>query len=332
LILSQKFDIRYLATQEYSDWDQFTDHSPQGTLFSKSYWLESVSDSFRIVGCFRDQELIGGIAFEEQKLSGMKFLRNPQLTQFIGFHFLDNSKMNHFRKESLERDIILDTLDFLEPKYKRIAINNHYSINDIRMFTWRNYNPVVRYSFLINLSSRDDLLKEMEQRTRYNIKKSEKKGIQIISEDNLSNFHNLHEMTYKRQGLKCPVSESWLKKIYQNLKSLNKCRIYFARDAAGTILSTAFIVWDGEIAYYLMGAVNYEMRDQGSANLLLWKVMMDLKEMSVRCFDLYGANTPSIALFKRGFGGKLRAYYRVRKINSSLMNLLFNVVESIKRS
>lgn len=330
--MSQKFNIRYLAPEEYSDWNQFAEHSPQGTLFSKSYWLETVSDSFKIVGCFRNQELIGGIAFEEQNRFGMKLLRNPLLTQFIGFHFLDNSGMNHFKKASLERDIIQETLYFLEPRYKRIAINNHYSINDIRMFTWRNYNPVVRYSFLIDLSSRDDLLKEMEQRTRYDINKSQKKGTQVVTEDNLSDFHSLHEKTYKRQGLKCPVSESRLKKIYQNLKNLDKCRIYFARDTDGTVLSTAFIAWDGETAYYLMGAVNYEMRDQGSANLLLWKAMTDLKDMGVRYFDLYGANTPSIALFKRGFGGELRTYYRVKKINSFSMSLLFNVIESIKRS
>lgn len=328
--MAQKFDIRYFTPEEYSDWDQFANHSPQGTLFSKSFWLESVSDSFKIVGCFRGQELIGGIAFEEQTFLGMKLLRNPLLTQFIGFHFLENAKMNQFKRASLERDIIQEILDFLEPKYKRMALNNHYSINDIRPFIWRNYSPVVRYSFLIDLTSSDDLLKQMEQRTRYDIKKSQKKCTQISTEDNLSAFHNLHEMTYKRQGLKCPVPEPRLKKIYQNLKNLDKCRIYFAKDADKTVLSTAFIAWNGDVAYYLMGAVNHEMRDQGSANLLLWKAMMDLKEMGVRYFDLYGANTPSIALFKRGFGGKLKTYYRVERINSSLMRFLLNMIESIK--
>lgn len=272
------------------------------------------------------------MAFEEQKILSFNVLRNPMLTQFLGILYNDNSTMNPINGSSLEREILIEILDFLETRYKRLAINNHFYIKDIRVFTWRNYRPIVRYSYVLDLSNIKKVFENFEPQKKTYIRKSEKENIKIVSNDNVRLFHELHELTYQRQGLKCPISYSQTEKLYTTLKALLKCKMYFARDLHGNVSSTIFIVWNNKSAYYVMGANHPKFRNYGSANLTLWTAMQDLAEMGIKSFDLYGANTPSIAMFKRGFGGELKTYYRVEKYNSRLLFLAVNGLQISKRN
>lgn len=271
-----------------------------------------------MVGCFRSQELVGGICFEEHKIAGMAVVRNPVLTPFLGIHYNDNSSMNQNKKTSLQRDILSRVLKFLEKRYKRIAINNHYSVSDIRVFNWRNYSSTTRYTFIVDLSDPQRAFERIESRTRYDIRKCEKNGVRVFSNDDIETFHQLHESTYKRQGIRCPVNLEQTKQIYDNLNTKSQCKMYFAKEPNGNIVSTIFIIWEGKTAYYLMGANHPDYKNLGAANLLLKTAMEDLVESGAKTFDLCGANNPGIAMFKRGFGGDLKVYYRVEKMNSIL--------------
>lgn len=307
-------------------WNQFVDHSPQGSICSKTFWLDVVADNHKIVGCFKNDDLVGGIAFEERKVGGFDMLFNPKFTQFLGILYSDNSSMNPAKRESLEKTMLADILDFLESRYKRIAINNHYSIKDIRLYNWRNYRAVVRYSYLVDLSNIDEAFEQFESRNKYDIRKALKQNIKAIPANDVKRFHELHDLTFKRQGLKNPLTYSQTEKIYSALSNLNKCKLYFSRDEHSNFMSTAFIIWDNQTAYYLMGANHPEFRSAASGGLVLWTAMKELAEMGIKEFDLYGANTESIALYKRGFGGQLIPYYRVTKSNS----LLFRAIDSFR--
>jgi lipid II:glycine glycyltransferase (peptidoglycan interpeptide bridge formation enzyme) len=305
-----------LRADEYKQWESFVDDSPQGTICSKHVWLNSVCNKFNIVGCFRDDLLLGGICFEEATVAGLKIIRNPLLTPFIGIHFANNSGMNPNKRASLEKDILNQTLIFLENNYKRVVINNHYSIQDIRAFNWRDYQTIVRYTYIVDLKNIDVALEKIESRTKYEIRKCEKNNINVISSKETDTFYELLNTTYKRKGLKCPVSKNRIKNIFKTLKSISKCKMYFAFDSEENLLSAIFIIWDKDTAFYLMGANNPDFRKYGAANLLLKTAMEDLAKRGIKFFDLCGANNAGISLFKRGFGGELKVYYRTEKVVS----------------
>ncbi len=319
-----------MQTNESNLWNEFVDNSPQGSICSKTFWLNCVCEKYNIVGCFKNDELVGGIAFEEKKVMGFSALRSPMLTQSLGIIYKDNSAMNPIKRISLERDILEEILSLLESRYKRIAINNHFTVQDIRTFTWRDYRPFIRYSYIIDLTEINITYSNFESRNKGDIKKSKKNDIEIFSTDNVKLFFDLHKLTYERQNLKCPISYSKTKIIFTALNTLSKCKIYFAKDPQGNICSTIFVAWDNDVAYYLMGASHPNFRSYGSVSLALWTAMQELAEMGIKHFDLYGANTPSIAFFKRGFGGELKQYYRLEKYNSRFLYLTAQGFEIFK--
>ena len=68
----------------------------------------------------------------------------------------------------------------------------------------------------------------------------------------------------------------------------------------------AIVAWiNKEKAYWLMAGSTARGKKKGIPSLLLWQIIEDLHKMGFKELDMVGANTPSIAFFKRGFGGKL---------------------------
>jgi lipid II:glycine glycyltransferase (peptidoglycan interpeptide bridge formation enzyme) len=59
-----------------------------------------------------------------------------------------------------------------------------------------------------------------------------------------------------------------------------------------------------EKGYYLLAGRDKAQKPDGSPSKILWQAMKDLNKLGITQMDLCGANKPSIAFFKRGFGGK----------------------------
>ena len=73
-------NVRNLEATEYRNWDKFVANSPQGTLFHKSYWLESSGREFRIYGYFKGEELFAGLPLCGVSRLGVQIAFHPHLT------------------------------------------------------------------------------------------------------------------------------------------------------------------------------------------------------------------------------------------------------------
>jgi hypothetical protein len=71
-------------------------------------------------------------------------------------------------------------------------------------------------------------------------------------------------------------------------------------------------MWDTKRAYYIFGASNPEKIGDGASSLTLWTAFENLSPR-FKEIDMVGANDYKIALFKRGFGGRLVPYFLVAK-------------------
>lgn len=94
-------------------------------------------------------------------------------------------------------------------------------------------------------------------------------------------------------------------------------RVFVAR-RGGTPEAGLLVLTDGHTAHYwLAGSV------PGPAmTVLVGHVMERLREEGAAYFDFVGANTPSIAEFKRKFGGLLVPYFRARHTAHPALRLL----------
>ncbi len=326
--MAQNLFSRPLSEDEYDLWDEFVNNSPQGTIFSSILWLKMYGEPFKIFGCFKGQELVGGGAvFEDETAKNTKSL--VYFTPYQGIIFRDNSFMKIPDKISFEKNITFSLIEELEKNYHEIFLYNHWNFIDVRPFYWHCYGRAgdeyivtLRYTSLVDLNDISKTYEQFDDDTKYEIRKAEKNAIEIVrGNDSFDAFNKLHEATFNRQGIKRTDYEvKLIKRIYDALYSKRLCKLFFAKTKDGVNSAAAMIINDCKRAYYLFGASDPETRNNGATSLLLWSIFNELHKDGLKEIDLVGVNSPKRGRFKMGFGGLLVPYMLVERKLTEILN------------
>lgn len=154
----------------------------------------------------------------------------------------------------------------------------------------------------------DEILSEMHQKTRYNIKLAKRKGVEIVEANNLSleknfnDFWQLMKKTASRDSFNLHPKEH-----YRNLLLSNKevFRLFFAEYKGNRIASGIFSFFSDKVSY-LHGASDNSYRNLMSPQLLQFELIKIAKKEGYKFYDFYGIDEfkwPGVTRFKLGFGG-----------------------------
>ena len=169
--------------------------------------------------------------------------------------------------------------------------------------------------------SEEQIMARMKQKTRYNIRLAEKKGVTIRAWSDLAAFHQMIQVTGGRDGFGVHSLEYYTR-AYELMHANQMCEILVA-EYEGKPLASLFVAQNGNRAYYLYGASTDEERNRMPAYLLQWEAVKWAKAHGCTEYDLWGvpdadeatleANFESrhdglwgVYRFKRGFGGELK--------------------------
>lgn len=169
--------------------------------------------------------------------------------------------------------------------------------------------------------SEEVILARMKQKTRYNIRLAEKKGVTVRPWDDIESFHAMMLLTGRRDGFGVHSLE-YYRRAYELLHSKQKGELLLAEYGAKP-LAALFVARNGNRAYYLYGASTDEERNRMPTYLLQWKAMKWAKAQGCDEYDLWGVPDEEEAAleasfetrrdglwgvyrFKRGFGGELK--------------------------
>ena len=169
--------------------------------------------------------------------------------------------------------------------------------------------------------SEEAILAAMKQKTRYNIRLAQKKGVTFRQggEGDLRSFYDLARLTAKRDGFGIH-NLAYYQRAYR-LFAPQGCALLLA-EFEGEILAAAMIFKFGRSAYYFYGASSNTHRNLMPAYLVQWAAICWAKEQGCSCYDLWGipdANPDALEeefqerqdglwgvyRFKRGFGGQI---------------------------
>ena len=182
--------------------------------------------------------------------------------------------------------------------------------------------------------SEDEILAKMKQKTRYNIRLAEKKGVTVRTWDDVEAFHKMMLVTGERDGFGIH-SLDYYKRAYELLQPKGLGEILVA-EYEGKPLAVLFVARNGHRAYYLYGASTDEERNRMPTYLLQWEAMKWAKVHGCEEYDLWGVPDEDEATleanfetkreglwgvyrFKRGFGGELK---RAAQAMDRVYNLL----------
>jgi peptidoglycan pentaglycine glycine transferase (the first glycine) len=178
-----------------------------------------------------------------------------------------------------------------------------------------------RRTVIISLEgSEEDLLGRMKQKTRYNIRLAEKKGIEVQHSNEITTFHKMAEITGKRDQFSIH-SLSYYQTLFDLFQPSGSVELIFAVYNEKPI-SGLVVFAHGERSWYMYGASGDEERNRMPTYLLQWEAMKWAKSRGCTQYDLWGipdleeseleaeflhrkshTGLWGVYRFKRGFGG-----------------------------
>ena len=182
-------------------------------------------------------------------------------------------------------------------------------------------------STLVDLTgTEEEILEKMHSKWRYNIRLSERKGVNIhryLGNDiNLSEkidkFYELTKITNARDGNASHAKSYYLDLIKSSAEEISKGRdvpvisLYIA-EHEGEEIASIMTLFSHDEAIYLYGASSNNKRNLMPNHLLQWTAMKDAKVYGSKFYDMYGMppegkneNHPmhGLYMFKANFGGK----------------------------
>lgn len=165
-------------------------------------------------------------------------------------------------------------------------------------------------TLILDLSKiEEELLKDMEQKTRYNINLAQKRGVEIVKSDGyIDEFCDLMRQTAKRGGFSLHDTD-YYRELLSAKSDIFENVLYVAR-FEGKILAGAIVNFFNRRATYLHGASSSENRNVMAPHLLHWEIIKETRARGMEQYDFWGISEkwPGVTRFKQGFGGKEITY------------------------
>ena len=290
-------------------------------IFSKDWWLDSVCgyDNWDVVIIEKGGNIFATMPYYIEKKYGLTIIKHPKLTQTSGIYFKYPKNQKYYKKLSFEKEMINKIIAQL-PKFDKFTQSFNYKYTNLLPFYWNNFSLNIKYTYIIEDLSLENLQKNLETDIRRRRKKASESGIIVYQSNDVEKLYELNKMTFERQKENIPYSLDFVKNLFYTCQKHNACKIFFAKDNEGEILATSFLVYDEDTVYYLMGGIHPEKRNLGGMDVIQYE-SIKFALTSNRIFNFEGSMIESIEKYFRSFGAIQQPYYNISKINSKLLKL-----------
>lgn len=325
--------------QNQNEWDNALKKF-QGVPFTQSFeWGEILENEGRSVDKLVVQEnnvakLAAQVVYSKLFL-GKKYAFCPKGP--VGELGLENEELRILSEYLKEKGCV----------FLRVEPDSKFQIPNSRFVKTVDVNP--RATTILDLDKTEDqLLAGMHQKTRYNIRLSQKKGLTVSTQKNWDWFWNLMKETGERDGFRLHG-----KKHYEAILNSDFTKQFTAL-ANGEPTAVVIGVGYGDVFTYVFGASNYKYREMMAPHLLQYEAIKFAKGAGYKYYDFFGIapklesrikdqesseyeydrnhQYAGVTRFKLGFGGKV-----VEKpgtydlIISSVWYRLYGLLRKIRR-
>ena len=336
----------HLHSESDAEWDAFVAAHPHGSILQTSAWSRLKSQfgwQPRRIWVRRDNRLVGGaqVLFRSAALG------------LVHIGYIPHGPLIDWRDDE-QVAVLLNQLDFA-------AYEHRAGLVKIEPLLWEETVPPAEWQALcerhglvapgdtiqpprtmvIDLrQGEEQILQAMKQKTRYNIRLAERKGVAVRqgTAADLPIFNGLMQITGERDNF--GVHEPRYYRQAYELFAPQHAALFIA-EYEGTPLAAIMVFAHGPRAAYFYGASSNEERQRMPAYALQWEAMRWAKARGCTEYDLWGVPDRGedeleaafaersdglwgVYRFKRGFGGELtRTVGAADRVYSRLLYRLY---------
>jgi len=305
------------------EWDCFVELSPQGNIFCKSAFLDSLGIKYKLWFVEKNDNPCCAFFILLNNCDAIIAAPFP-FSMYQGIllsHEITNKSVN--KRTTEEMKLIEFMLSELERKYKIISFCLHHKMEDLRGFSWFHYHQPelgrfdieLKYSGLVELSKAngfENYLKSIRKSRRYEYTKAKKNNYYIEVSDDISILETLYCMTFERQNIKLKQEQIiLLKTIAQNALENKFGELLICRNHKDITVGATLFLYDNSYCYYLVGANHPDYRQSGAGTYILLENIRRYMELGYKFLDVCGMNSPNRGDFKLSLNAKPIPYYIV---------------------
>lgn len=180
---------------------------------------------------------------------------------------------------------------------------------------WRYSSDQIQFrnTVLLDLSGDEtDWLARMKQKTRYNLRLAQRKGVSVRrgGSDDFALLYRMYAETSVRDGFVIRP-QSYYEMVWRSFMARDMACPLIA-EVEGEPVAAVFVFWFAGRAWYIYGMSRNEHREKMPNYLLQWEAMRLAREKGCHYYDLWGApevfdesdSMWGVYRFKEGLGGR----------------------------
>jgi hypothetical protein len=196
------------------------------------------------------------------------------------------------------------------------------ALTDVRPARWRGWDAAPLYTYRLALAGEPELTARWSSGARRTFRKARGRYRVQADAPGADAVVGLLAERYAERGRALPLPPGKLVPFIERMREEKLVRIFTATPAGGASPEAAVAVFhDGHTAHYWVAG----SRPGPAMTVLLGEMLPRLHADGLTTFDFVGANTPSIAEFKRRFSPTLTPYFRIEKIRPWALRVLFSL-------
>lgn len=293
--------------------------SPYQSVFGHPVYLQAVADLVERdtvwVGVYNDEDVLVAATPLIRKKAGPYIINSlPPLTPFLSPILRTVPRDVDFHHRETAFDALLDYLG----RESQTTLSLHPAIADMRPFVWASWDVSPKYTYVVNLKEHEDLLTSWSQSAR-NIARSEAKHFTIVNTPEFADKAISFMLeSYRKSGATLNLDVNSIAAFVSKLLDAGMAHVHSAQEVnTNEIVASAITLEDHSTGYYWIAG----SRHNKAMTVLIANILSIYRTAGKDTFDFVGANVPSIAEFKRSFGGTLQIYFRAKKVNRLMLKL-----------
>jgi hypothetical protein len=280
-------------------------------IFQQPWWLDAVAPGrWGETTVERSGRVVARMPYVVRGRPRMRMLTMPPLTQTLGPWV---ERANPGAQRALGDELaLLAQLEAALPRADAFVQQFAPSEMNALPFHWAGYRLELQYTYrLTGLESETALWDGMRGSARREIRKARER-VEVRDDLALDRFHAVWAKTFARQGIPVPATLSQLARLDAACAAHGASVKLSAHDETDRVHAVAYVVWDPEAAFYLLGGADPVLRTSGASSLLIWDALQRARAIT-DVFDFEGSMLAPVERFFRGFGAVQTPYLRVTR-------------------
>lgn len=271
--------LREVLPEEKNDYNKAVSHVMQS--YEWGSFREAMGVKVYRIGVFENDSLLSGFTVSIHPI--------PHTNFTVGYlpkgGLINQLSLSTLKKMGAENNCIFIKLEpNIEASEQARVVMEKYSQSSVKaLFT--------KYTFQLDLTRNEtEIFSGFKEKTRYNVRLSEKKGVIVREEFEESSFEDylkLMRETTKRNGF-FAHDDNYHRTMWKILRDAGIAHLMVARFNGEAL--TAWIVFVfNEVLYYPYGSSSSSHRELMSSNLMMWEAIKFGKKMGCKLFDMWGS-------------------------------------------